>query len=399
MKWDTKLIEIAAETKYPIGDGDHGSIKPACYQDYGVPYIRVADMTWNGQIIKDNMAYIPEEVNNANPKCFLYPGDIIISKTGATIGKVAVIPDDMPIANTTASIGKVSINPNKAYIPFVYWCMKSEPFQNQLWKVSIKSAQPGFNVKDLKEFKIPLPPLGTQKKIAEILDKADALRKQDKKIIEKYDQLTQSIFLDMFDSSIYQSVRLGNCCHYITKGESPKWQGFDYQDNGILFVTSENVLWGKLLLTKKKYIPLEFHKKLKRSQLEEGNLLINLVGASIGRSAIVTANCLPANINQAVATISYYRDKLNSIYLLHCILCPFIQDKIIGSVVEAARANISLTDLKNLEIPLPPIKLQNRFAEIGEKIENQKQLAQKSLEKSEELFQSFLQRAFKGELV
>ena len=157
MKWDTELEKIGAKTKYPIGDGDHGAIKPAIYQDLGVPYIRVADITWESQIDRSKMVYIPHEVNEANPKSFLYPGDIVISKTGATIGKVAIIPDDIEIANTTASIGKVTLNIDLAIPKYVLWCMKSHQFQTQMWRVSHKSAQPGFNVKDLKKFKIPLP--------------------------------------------------------------------------------------------------------------------------------------------------------------------------------------------------------------------------------------------------
>ena len=202
MNWDTELEKVAAKTKYPIGDGDHGAIKPACYQDHGVPYIRVADITWGGQIVRSKMVYIPQEVNEANPKSFLYPGDIVISKTGATIGKVAIIPDDIKIANTTASIGKVTLDTDLAIPKYVLWCMKSHQFQTQMWRVSHKSAQPGFNVKDLKKFKIPLPPLDQQKKIAAILDAADAYRQKTKALIEKYDELTQSLFIDMFGDPV-----------------------------------------------------------------------------------------------------------------------------------------------------------------------------------------------------
>src|SRR5258707_75966 len=84
----------------------------------------------------------------------------------------------------------------------------------------------------------------------------------------------------------------------IGKGGSPKWQGFNYTNHGMLFVTSENVRDGFLDITHPKYLPLAFHEKLKRTKLRKGDILINLVGASIGRSCRVMTDLGEANVNQ-----------------------------------------------------------------------------------------------------
>ena len=74
---------------YPVGDGDHGSIKPEMYQEDGVPYIRVQNLSWHGKLNLKKVVYISKEVQIANKKSILKPGDILIAKTGATIGKLS----------------------------------------------------------------------------------------------------------------------------------------------------------------------------------------------------------------------------------------------------------------------------------------------------------------------
>ena len=152
-------------------------------------------------------------------------------------------------------------------------------------------------------------------------------------------------------------------------------------------------------LAKEKHIPYEFNNKLKNSQLAIGDILINIVGASAGRSAKVLKEHVPANINQAVAKISLSSDSnINNTYLMYLLNEPHFNKCLLGGAVESARLNISLGDLKNLSIICPSIKLQNQFAERIKQIEAQKQQAQVSLENSEALFNSLLQRAFSGEL-
>ena len=157
---------------YPIGDGDHGQIKPEQYRDEGIPYIRVQNLSFNDQISFDGMVYISEEVNRANSKSILRPNDILVAKTGATIGKAGVIPESIPVANTTSSVGKITIDLERAIPKYVYYCIASDPLQKKMWEIaSTKSAQPGFNIEDIKEFKIFLPDYFTQNKIVVFLDK------------------------------------------------------------------------------------------------------------------------------------------------------------------------------------------------------------------------------------
>lgn len=149
----------------------------------------------------------------------------------------------------------------------------------------------------------------------------------------------------------------------ISKGASPKWQGFNYTDSGMLFVTSENVREGTLDLSKPKYLPLTFHAKLKRTQLRQNDILVNLVGASIGRSCRVQADIGPANINQAVAVLRM-RDVSRVPFIAFYLQAPSTIRRILEMQVDAARPNISLTDLRAFIFPLPPLPEQQKIAEI-----------------------------------
>lgn len=160
--------------------------------------------------------------------------------------------------------------------------------------------------------------------------------------------------------------RLGELAEIITKGSSPSWQGINYVDKGILFVTSENVGDEELLLSKRKFLEQKFNEIQPRSILQKGDILTNIVGASIGRTAIFDLDIKNANINQAVALIRLKNKQLNS-YIVKVLNSKTIIDQMIDNTVNTARANISLTTVENFKIPLPPLAEQKRIVAAIEK--------------------------------
>ena len=160
--------------------------------------------------------------------------------------------------------------------------------------------------------------------------------------------------------------RLGELAEIITKGSSPSWQGINYVDKGILFVTSENVGDEELLLSKRKFIEQKFNEIQPRSILQKGDILTNIVGASIGRTAIFDLDIKNANINQAVALIRLKNKQLNS-YIVKVLNSKTIIDQMTDNTVNTARANISLTTVENFKIPLPPLAEQKRIVAAIEK--------------------------------
>jgi type I restriction enzyme S subunit len=160
-------------------------------------------------------------------------------------------------------------------------------------------------------------------------------------------------------------THLGNLTELITKGSSPKWQGIDYvsKDEGILFITSENV-WNYRLrkLDELKYVEKRFNEIEPRSLLRVGDILMNLVGASIGRTAIYDLS-IEANINQAVALIRLIQTttNLSTEFLLHYLNSPSAIEFMFSSRVVTAQPNISLTNVREFPIPVPPLAEQHRI--------------------------------------
>lgn len=159
--------------------------------------------------------------------------------------------------------------------------------------------------------------------------------------------------------------RLGDLTELITKGSSPKWQGVDYvsEDEGILFITSENVgNYHLQKLDRLKYVEKRFNEIEPRSVLQEGDILMNLVGASIGRTAIFDRSDV-ANINQAVALIRLVHGVPNLAleYILHYLNSPTSIQIMLTSQVVTAQPNISLTNAREFPIPVPPLAEQHRI--------------------------------------
>ena len=163
----------------------------------------------------------------------------------------------------------------------------------------------------------------------------------------------------------WSCVRFGQLAKLITKGSSPKWQGIEYvaKDDGVLFITSENVgIYDLQKLDQLKFVEHRFNEIEPRSILQKGDLLLNLVGASIGRAAEFDLDHV-ANINQAVALIRpiLHGEFFVNRYVLHYLNSPTGVGEMLGSRVISAQPNISLTDTRNFLIPLPPLAEQHRI--------------------------------------
>lgn len=157
--------------------------------------------------------------------------------------------------------------------------------------------------------------------------------------------------------------RLGELCNTITKGSSPKWQGVKYVDSyekGILFITSKNVDSFKIDLSDSSFVEAKFNEIEPRSILQKGDLLTNIVGASIGRTALFDLDFV-ANINQAVCILRIEHKFIDKPYLLNLMNSEFVINLMLEMQFAPGRANLSMSNLGNFPIPLPPLSEQQRI--------------------------------------
>jgi type I restriction enzyme S subunit len=189
----------------------------------------------------------------------------------------------------------------------------------------------------------------------------------------------------------------------VTKGSSPNWQGFNYVSAGIPFVRSQNVLSRELNLSDLAFLPKSFNTKERRSILMTDDVLINIVGASIGRTALANEKVHGGNVNQAVAVIRLIPGGMLPPLLVDFLLSPRGQDQIHGGKVDVARANLSLTDISTIVIPLPPAVEQTELNTHLNKnmtvLSHLKDVLAELKVLHTDLDQAILSKAFRGGLV
>jgi len=270
-------------------------------------------------------------------------------------------------------------------------------------KLRSGAAQPHVYAKDIAALEIPLPPLPEQRRIAAILDQADALRAKRREALAQLDSLTQSIFIQMFGAPLrnpkgWETVRLGDHTLKIGSGSTPTGGDAAYKKSGISLIRSLNVHDGKFIYKNLAHIDEQQAAKLANVKVEEGDVLLNITGASIARVCLVPKDILPARVNQHVMIIRP-KPAINSIYLERLFLRPEMKRKLlqIGGA-GATREAITKAQAEELKVICPPISLQLAFAKRMSVLENNRLQQLSSISELDTLFASLQHRAFRGEL-
>jgi len=290
--------------------------------------------------------------------------------------------------------------------------------QNDFVKKIIEKHTTGITIKHSSKaipyIKIPLPSLLEQQEIAFVLSKLQQAIDRQKKIIAKTKELKRSLMHRLFTYGLrgeelketeiglmpksWTVVRLRDYVELITKGSSPNWQGFEYCQGGITFVRSQNIGWGDLLLNEVQHLPESFNKKEKKSIIKENDVLVNLVGASIGRVAIATKVIEGGNLNQAVAIVRLRLNSFTPKFLVQYLLTQMGQKQIHLNKKEIARANISLQDVNNFLVVRPEMEEQEEISQTLKAVDDKINRAYLRHNKLSELFKSMLQLLMTGQV-
>jgi type I restriction enzyme S subunit len=385
MRWrEVRLGEILKVTS----GGTPNRKNPEYFNGGMIPWIKTGDL--KERLITKPSEYITElGLEKSSAKLFP-PKTVLLAMYGATIGACSILGIEASTNQACAAL----LPSKDCDETFLYYFLKS--IKTDLIEKGVGGAQPNISGGIIKDTLIPLPPLEEQKKIAAILDAADALRQKDKALIAKYEELTQSLFLDMFGDPVTNRKNLPK----IKLGELGKWQSGgtpsrkkpDYFEGNIPWLSSGEL---EKMYTKdsKEHVSELALKETSARLVEQGSLLLGMYDTAALKSTISAA---PLSCNQAIAFAKLNSSMVNTNYVYFIIQLGKEHYRKLQRGVRQKNLNLSL--VKNIEILYPPISLQNQFSECLLKIEKQKQQAQQSFQKSEELFNSLLQRAFKGEL-
>jgi type I restriction enzyme, S subunit len=325
------------------------------------------------------------------------PHDILLS-VRAPVGPTNICNIEACIGRGLAAI-RVG---NKLDYKYLYYFMKFN--EANLASKGNGSTFSAITSSDIREIQIPLPPLPTQKRIAEILDAADALRRKDQALLKKYDELAQSIFIDMFGDPVknekgWEVKKLKEVCK-VQGGYS--FKSTDLKKEGIRLVKIANVNFGSMSWDDVDFLPSTFLEKYKGFSLKENDLCMALTRPIIKslnsvKVVKVSKNDIPSLLNQRVGRFQLNEKCINRTYLLHFIYTNYFKDKIEKYSSTSLQPNVSSTQIENIEIILPDLLVQQKFELLINNLEFQKN--ELTTFYSESLFNSLLQKAFNGELV
>lgn len=378
-------------------------VRKSQFRTEGVKLVNVGNINDRQIDLEATKNYIEkEEAYNKYAHFLLDEGDLLIACSGIVVdnfhNKIAFIKKEhLPLCLNTSTMRFKTLDKKVLDINYFKIFLQTNFFKNQLRSLITGSAQLNFGPSHIKQINLLLPPLATQQKIAAILDAADELRQKDKALVAKYDELTQALFLDMFGDPVtnpkgWEKVKFeevgkldrGKSKHRprndprLLGGKHPLIQTGDIANCGgyVTEYTSTYTDFG-----------------LAQSRLWSAGTLCITIAANIAKTGILTFDaCFPDSVVGFIPN-----KKTNNEYTQ--LWMSFLQKIIEDAAPMAAQKNINLAILKDLDFPLPPFSLQNQFSERVKAIEEQKSIAQTSALKSEELFNSLLQKAFNGELV
>jgi len=263
------------------------------------------------------------------------------------------------------------------------------------------AAYPSVRLSDVATMEIPLPPLEEQRRIAEVLDRAEELRAKRRAALAQLDTLTQSLFLDLFGDPatnpkgfpkkpLASLIRDDDTINYGVV------QPGDDLGEGVPLVRVGDLIGGKVRHSELKRIAPSIEAAYKRSRLRGDEILVSCVG-SIGVIALANESVKGFNIARAVARIPL-ADTTNRLFMATYLSTDFVQRYFTNELRTVSQPTLNIKQLSETTVVLPPIELQHKFARRIEAAEKLKTAQRSSLAELDALFAALQHRSFRGEL-
>jgi type I restriction enzyme S subunit len=404
MSWP--LVKLGDVAKLINGDRGKNYPSKGSFVDKGIPFINAGCLSNEHTLIDAELNFITEEKFDSLRSGKIEKGDILFCLRGS-LGKFALVDTNMKGA-IASSLVIIRAN-EKVYIDYLKHYLGSFLCQREIQAYENGAAQPNLSATDLKSFQIPLPPLEEQKRIAAVLDKADAIRQKRKQAIDLADDFLRSVFLDMFgdpvtnskgweiktvkeclEAKIILDVQDGN------HGNShPKVS--DFSSEGIPFLAANVIRKGKVLFDSCYYLSSEWLDKLRIGFAKPRDVLLSHKG-TLGLTAVLDSTYDDYIFSPQT---TYYR--LDERTLMPEYLKGYFDTQSFQTLLEkegkqSTRAYIGITRQKELPIMLPPMEEQLKFFKLVSSYNQWYAKLNSTDVFLKESFNSLSQKAFSGQL-
>ncbi|MEA5465283.1 restriction endonuclease subunit S [Leptothoe sp. PORK10 BA2] len=332
---------------------------------------------------------------------YLKPGDVLVARMPDPLGRCCIFPGNQMPCVTVVDVCVIRPNLAKIAPRYLMHAINSPMGRRGIERHITGTTRQRISRKNLGKVQIPLPPLAEQKRIAGILDAADALRAKRRDAIAQLDTLLQSTFLDMFGDPVINLMGWEEkLLAEVLQPDRPIAYGIlkpgEYEEGGVMMLRIQDIRGGKVAAEGLHRVSQSLSAQYKRTLLSGGEIVVSLVG-TIGLCALVPPHFAGANVHRNLAVLVPC-DELQPRFLLQYMVSDQFQRRIKETTKGGNQGLLNLGDLKRLPIPIPPLDLQCRFSTIVESVEQQKARMRTHLTELDALFASLQSRAFNGEL-
>ena len=366
------------------------------YEGGNIPWVKSGEL--RESVITKTEEHITEAALKETNARIVPAGALLLAMYGATVGRLGILGVE---AATNQAVCHIIPDPKTADTRFLF-----QALSNQVPNIvarGVGGAQPNISQGIIKDLKLALPPLAEQRRIAEVLDKAEALRAKRRAALAQLDYLTQSLFFDLFGDTrkdrtrweivpleeIVKETKLG-----LVRGSQEFGPEFEIPYVRMNAVTRNGELeLGNVQRTHATEAEIEAYR------LEPGDFLFNTRNSEelVGKTALYRGGGLHLFNNNLMRV--RFTTKADPVFVAVAFKTPFVQQEL--NLRKSGTTNvfaIYYKDLRSLPLPLPPIDLQREFARRVAAVEKLKAAQKASLTDLDALFSSLQQRAFSGEL-
>lgn len=404
MKWK---LQSLADVSVIITKGTTPTTLGYDFSDDGIPFLRVQNIDGGRANYEAETLFISEKTHAALSRSQILPGDVLVSIAGS-IGRAGIVPDSAPSMNCNQAVAVVRPSDEVCRNFLRHW-LESRAAQDEMTRGSVTGTIANLSLTLLRNLQIPLPPLAEQKRIAAILDAADALRNKRREALAQLDVLTQSLFLDLFgdplDSApvdtVQQRKKIPRGCKWrlltdvarLATGHTPDRERTAYWNGEIPWISLTDIrnLNGRVAGETLQSVSKLGIENSSAVLLPKGTVCFSRT-ASVGYVTVMGAEmCTSQDFMNWVCG-----PDIDPIFLMWALIAS--RNRLLALSSGSTHRTIYMRVVEQFRVLLPSINQQRAFSKQFTQIESQKEFHRAHLAELDSLFASLQHRAFRGEL-
>ena len=364
------------------------------FQDSGINFLKIECFDEYGNYIESKAAHISDECHEKLKRSQLKSGDILFSIAGA-IGRVAIVTDEMLPANTNQALAIIRITREDVFLPYIKLILPSPLVKEQFEKKKQGVAQLNISLKDINELSIPLPSINEQIALTALFEKVGGIISKRQQQLTALDDLIKARFVEMFGDPVSNpkgwvkkalsdeaEIRIGPFGSLLHKE--------DYVSGGHALVNPSHIINGQIVPDNELTVSDTKYTELSPYHLIPGDVVMGRRG-EMGRCAVVEETGLLCGTGSLLIRTN---GELSADFIQKIISFPSFKRTIEDMAVGQTMPNLNVPIVSSFEIIKPPKSVQEQYYAFVAQIDKSKSVIQKSLDETQLLFDSLMQKYF-----